>query len=153
MSKEFDEIIKPIVNNEEVQKMKHFRQHGSVSCFDHCLDVAIDCYKIAKRFNLDYESITRAAMLHDFFLYDWRNTKDILPKGFFNMHAFTHGKRAYNNASKYFKLNDIEKDVIIKHMWPVTFSLPKYKETFIITLVDKYCTVKEMIVPIEKNYY
>ena len=29
-------------------------------------------------------------------------------------------------------------------MWPVTFfSFPKYKESFILTLVDKYCALSE----------
>ena len=36
-----------------------------------------------------------------------------------------------------------EKDIILKHMWPVTFSTPKYLETFIVTFVDKYCAIKE----------
>ena len=128
--------------------MKNYRQHGTINCFEHSFNVAYYSYKIAKFLKLDYKSLTRGAMLHDFFLYDWRDTKDILPKGFFNMHAFSHGKIAYNNASKLFKLNDIEKEVIIKNMWPVTISLPKYKETYIITLADKYSTLKEMIDPI-----
>lgn len=145
MDKEFNDIIKPIINNKEVQKMKLYRQHGDVSCFDHCLNVAFYSYKIARLFNLDYVSMTRAALLHDFFLYDWRNNNGILQEGFFDKHAFVHGKIAYQNASKYFKINDKEKDIIINHMWPVTIKPPKYKETFIITLTDKYSTVKEMI--------
>ena len=32
------------------------------------------------------------------------------------------------------------------HMWPVTFfHFPKYKESYIITLVDKYCAIQESI--------
>ena len=30
-------------------------------------------------------------------------------------------------------------------MWPVTFKFPKYWESFIITLVDKYSAVEEMV--------
>lgn len=153
MTNEFDEIIKPIIDKKEVQEMKKYRQHGTVNCFDHCINVAFCSYKMAKFFHLDYKSLTRGAMLHDFFLYDWRHTKDVLPKGFFNMHAFVHGKIAYDNASKYFELNSIEKDVITNHMWPVTVKLPKYKETFIITVADKYITLKEMIVPNKNNYH
>ena len=47
------------------------------------------------------------------------------------------------NAQKLFILNEIEKDIILKHMWPVTFSAPKYLESYIITFVDKYCAIKE----------
>lgn len=58
-------------------------------------------------------------------------------------HAFTHGKTAYENASKIFELNKIEKDMIIKHMWPVTISFPRYLETLILTFVDKYYATRE----------
>ena len=30
-------------------------------------------------------------------------------------------------------------------MWPVTINFPKYKESYIITLVDKYCAIQESI--------
>ena len=36
-----------------------------------------------------------------------------------------------------------EKEIIKKHMWPLTFSPPKYLESFIVTIVDKYCAFKE----------
>ena len=47
------------------------------------------------------------------------------------------------NTHKKWVLNDIEKDIILKHMWPVTFSTPHYLETFVVTFVDKYCAIKE----------
>ncbi len=49
-------------------------------------------------------------MLHDLFLYDWRKKQDDR-KG---LHAFTHPKTAYKNASKLFALNEKEKDIILK---------------------------------------
>ena len=42
-----------------------------------------------------------------------------------------------------FDLNDMEKDIIVKHMWPLTIVPPKFKESYIVTLVDKYCATKE----------
>ena len=78
-------------------------------------------------------------MLHDLFLYDWRKRQPDR-KG---LHAFTHGKTACENACKLFDLNDKEKDIITKHMWPVTLSLPKSREAFILTFVDKYCAISE----------
>ena len=41
--------------------------------------------------------------------------------------------------------------MIIKHMWPVTLAMPKYKETFIITLVDKYFAVAEAFIKIKNH--
>jgi len=136
---EFQDIIYPLVTNETVQQMKNFRQHYETTCFDHCLTAAYYCYLICKKYHLDYKSATRAAMLHDLFLYDWRERQPDR-KG---LHAFTHGKKACENACKLFDLNEKEKDMIIKHMWPVTVNFPKSFEGFILTFVDKYCAMSE----------
>lgn len=138
---EFDSIIKDLVENETVQKMKNYRQHYNTSCFEHCRNVAYYSYLICKKYNLDYVSVARAGMLHDLFLYDWR-IKENGRKGF---HGFRHPRIALNNASKLFELNDKEQDIILKHMWPITVVFPKYKESYIITLVDKYCAIQESI--------
>ena len=69
----------------------------------------------------------------------------VYDKGF---HAFRHPYIAYKRASNLFDLNKKEKDIIIKHMWPLTIIPPRYIESFIITLVDKYCALKESY-----NYY
>lgn len=135
-------IMGDIIENKLVQGMKTFRQHYKVSCFDHCLLVSYNLYLICKKYKLDYISAARAGMVHDLFLYDWRK-KENGRKGW---HAFTHPKQAYENAITFLNLNKKEKDIIIKHMWPVTlFALPKYRETFWMIYVDKYLAV------IEKN--
>ena len=146
---EFIEIIYDLIDNKTVQKMKEFKQHYETTCFDHCLMASYYCYKICKKLNLNYISSARAAMLHDLFLYDWRK-RETNRKG---LHAFTHGKCAYRNASKLFDLNKIEKDMIEKHMWPVTIVFPKYKETYILTLVDKYCALNESFSEIASRFY
>lgn len=138
---EFNEIIKDIISNTTVQKMKDIPQHCNTNCFDHCKQVAFYCYKICKKLNLDYVSSARAGMLHDLFLYNWRD-KTVHRKG---LHAFTHGKTACENACKEFDLNEKEKDMIIKHMWPLTLSIPKSKEGLILTFVDKFCALSESL--------
>ena len=136
---EFQQIIKPLISNSTVQEMKKYKQHYETSCFEHCYCAAYYCYLICKKYHLDYKSAARAAMLHDLFLYDWR-VRQPDRKG---LHAFTHGQTACKNACKLFDLNEKEKDIIIKHMWPVTISFPKYKESYLLTLVDKYCALNE----------
>lgn len=138
-NKEYISIVEEIINNQTVQKMKKFRQHYNSSCFEHCLYVSYYSYLICKKLHLDYKSAARAGMLHDLFLYDWRTRVD----GRKGLHAFTHPKTALKNSSKLFKLNDKEKDIILKHMWPVTILPPKYLESFIITFVDKHCALSE----------
>ena len=140
-NQEFLTIIDELVNNETVKEMKKYRQHYETTCFDHCYMVSYYCYLICKKYNLDYVSATRAGMLHDLFLYDWR-VRQPDRKG---LHAFTHGKLACENASKLFDLNQKEKDMIITHMWPVTMKFPTSIEGFILTFVDKYCATSETL--------
>ncbi len=138
-NKEFQMIIKEFIHNQTVLEMKNYKQHYETSCFDHCYTAAYYCFIIAKKYHLDYLSLTRAAMLHDLFLYDWR-VRQPGRKGF---HAFTHGKLACRNACALFTLNEKEKDIITKHMWPVTIQFPKSIEGFVLTFVDKYCALSE----------
>ena len=97
-TEEFINIIKDLINNETVQQMKNYRQHFNSSCFDQCLEVAYWSYLICKKLGLDYVSAARAGMLHDLFLYDWRNSKKKLNLEHF--HAFIHPKIALENATK-----------------------------------------------------
>lgn len=132
-------IIQDLINHWAVQKMNDYKQHCQTSCLEHCLNVSYISYLICKKYNLDYVSSARAGLLHDLFLYDWREKQENA-KG---LHAFTHPGLALRNSSELFHLNKKEKDIIKKHMWPVTITLPKYKESYIITFVDKYCALFE----------
>ena len=73
---EFQSIIKDLITNDTVQDMKKYSQHYETNCFDHCYAVAYYCFLICKKYNLDYRSATRAAMLHDLFLYDWHKKQE-----------------------------------------------------------------------------
>ncbi len=144
---EFYNITKYLLSNKTVRQMKNYRHHYNSTCYDHCLEVAYWSYLICKKLNLDYISSARAGILHDLFLYDWRHSgKNLnLPKS----HAFIHPEIALKNASNLVELNSKEKDIILKHMWPVTFfRFPKYKESFIITLTDKWSALTSFY-----NYY
>ncbi len=145
---EFQSIIKPLIEDETVQQMKNYRQHFETSCFEHCYVASYYCYKICKKLHIDYISAARAAMLHDLFLYDWR-LKNTHTQG---LHAFKHPQIAYENACKLFELNKKEKDIILKHMWPVTLAFPRYLESFILTLVDKFCALQESFESISQDF-
>ena len=141
---EFKLLVEDLISNETVQEMKQYRQHYDTSTFEHCLYVSYISYKICKKLKLDYKAAARAGMLHDLFLYDWRNSKKLL--NLERSHAFIHPKIALENASKLFELTKKEKDIIKKHMWPVTIAFPRYPESFIVTFVDKYSAIQESFV-------
>ncbi|MDD3225688.1 MAG: HD family phosphohydrolase [Clostridium sp.] len=137
---EYKECIADLIENEAVQSMKRFIQHSDLSCFEHCINVSYNSYLICRHLGLDYYAAARGGLLHDLFLYDWHITKH--KNG---LHAFSHPYAALKNANNYFELNDKEKDIIQKHMWPLTLKLPKYKESFIVSFVDKYCAFAEVV--------
>lgn len=143
--KAFIKLIKPIIDNDDVRKMEDFIQHGRTSTLEHCVNVSYICYRLAKKFRLDYKSIARAALLHDMYMYDWHlDIPEEIDK--LGKHAFYHPKVALKNAMKHFRLNFTERDVIMRHMWPVTIVPPKTKEGWIIVMVDKYCAFVEFII-------
>lgn len=141
---EYYEIVKDIAFSPITLEMENYIQHGFTSCYEHSIYVSYYSYIIAKNLGLDYKSVARAGLLHDLFLYDWhvKNTKN---KPLFKKHGFIHPKIAFENASKYFELNEIEKDCILKHMWPLTIKFPSCKEAYVITFVDKYSSIIESI--------
>lgn len=145
---EYRLIIDEILSNDEFKLLSRFFHHDS-SILTHAKKVAYASYKISKYLGFDYISTTRGALLHDFFLYDWRKNEGRPYEG--GMHGFKHPKHALMNAEKHFKLNDIEKDIILKHMWPLTIVPPKYKESILVSFIDKYISSKETISAVRNN--
>jgi uncharacterized membrane protein len=146
---EFNAIIKDILEHEEFLKLKNYYHHNS-SIYEHVQRVSYFSYRIAKFLKMNYRSAARGGLLHDFFLYDWRN-HDVpdLPRNEF--HGLKHPGIALANSQKYFPLNEIERDSILKHMWPLTVVPPKYKESFIVSFADKFLSSKEFINELKKK--
>lgn len=143
VEKEYSDIVRDILLHDEFMKLQNFFHHNS-SIYEHARIVSYVSYRICKYLNLDYRSAARGGLLHDFFLYDWRNHREPdLAKN--RLHGRAHPEIALRNSMKHFELNDIEKDIIIKHMWPLTFRPPKYQESFVVTFADKYIASREYI--------
>ena len=138
--KEYNECVAHIINSVQVQKMRDFKHHSVISCYEHSINVSIKSYKLCKLLGFNYKSAAIGGLLHDLFLYDWHTTK--LDDG---MHGFLHPKIALGNAVKLLELNKIEKDIIIKHMFPLTMVPPFYRESIVVCLVDKYCAITETL--------
>ena len=137
---EYKKCISDLVQNETVWTMGSFVQHSDITCLEHSIYVSYISFLVCRRFNFDYCSAARGGLLHDFFLYDWH-----IKESHDGLHGFVHPYTALRNANKCFDLNDMEKDIIVKHMWPLTLKLPKYKEALIVSFVDKYCAIMEIV--------
>ncbi|MDO5378629.1 MAG: HD domain-containing protein [Clostridia bacterium] len=129
-----------VLASPRMQALRVFIQHGEVTRYEHCLCVCYIAMRMAEkmRITIDERSMVRGALLHDFFMYDWHD-----PSSLRVLHGFTHPKEALMTAEKDFKLNAIERDVIRKHMFPLTLSLPAYRETVLVCLADKISALME----------
>ena len=138
--REMCELGRDVLENRDMQALRTFHQHGVISRYEHCLSVCYIALRLADkwRVSVDRRSMVRGALLHDFFMYDWHD-----PGNLRLMHGFTHAKEALQNAQKEFELNDIERDVIKKHMFPLNIALPRYKETVLVSAADKISAVLE----------
>lgn len=146
--KKYIECVWDIMLSKPFQKMNEFIQHGTTTTLEHCISVSYFSYKMCKSMGYDYVSAARGGLLHDLFLYDWHTHCKETGNHF---HGFTHPVVAHRNADKYYKLNDIEKDIIKKHMWPLTIIPPKYKEGYVVMYADKYCSLYETTNRIKDN--
>lgn len=139
--------MKELVEDETVQSMGEISHHLTYTCLEHSLFVSYVSYRFCKFMNWDYKAAARGGLLHDLFLYDWKD------KGSHEgLHGFTHPKAACRNAEELCRNKDsvteltgIEKDMILSHMWPLTSKPPKYKESYVVCFADKLCALTEML--------
>lgn len=134
-----------VIEHRRMQIERRCFQHGNVSTFAHSIRVACLAVWIADRAHLwrrvDLKSLIRAALLHDYFLYDWHDWDD----GEHRLHGFTHGGAALRNALRDFRLNAIERDSIANHMFPMTPTPPRYVEGYLVTIADKLSATRETL--------
>ena len=135
MQKEFNNIIKDIVTNEEFMKLQN-EVHHSTTRFNHSLRVAYEVYTKLKDNNENYVDATRAALLHDFFFDDDLSSSQ-------NDRLNNHPLIALENAKKYFDINELQENIILSHMYPLSYCLPRFKESWIVSLMDKKVTIIE----------
>ena len=137
-NKEFKKIVKDILRNSEFKKLAYIEHHG-ISRWEHLVKVAYYSYIVSKKLNMDYVSATRGALLHDFYLDgNERNNKRKF------LDTFSHPKKALETSNNVFNINAIEKNIIISHMFPIYLSIPKYRESILVNIIDKFIGGYEM---------
>lgn len=145
----FDVLEKEISKLNKCNRFLQTKQiihHGTTSIFSHCYSVALNSLIFTNKLNIkniDYNSMIKGAMLHDYFLYDWHTHK---PQNIKENHAFCHAIIAERNAIQDFNLSNKEKNIIKSHMFPLNpFIIPTSKEAWVVCLMDKYCALIETI--------
>jgi uncharacterized protein len=135
-NKEFYDIYNEFYQNNKYKELRKDVHHG-LSKLKHIERVAKYSFYVSKFCKMDYVSATRGAFLHDFFL----NTE--VDKSNFKSYLESHADMALKNSEENFILNNIERDVISKHMYPISKSQPEYKESLVVSICDKVASIYE----------
>lgn len=136
----FHEILREVCLNTRIIESRQYMQHGNTSVLEHSIIVAYISYRLAVKLKLPvkHRELIRGALLHDYFLYDWH----VMDKSH-RLHGFHHPFTALRNAEKDLTLTRIEKDIIKKHMFPLTLIPPRHIESLVVCLADKFCAACE----------
>lgn len=133
----FRSILLEVCKNSRILESRRYMQHGATSVFRHSVSVAYVSFWLSRKIGaeVDDKALIRGALLHDYFLYDWH-----VADASHRLHGFFHAKKALNNALEDFELNEIEQNMIRRHMFPLNPIPPKYKEAWILCCADKICS-------------
>lgn len=153
------EIVEEVLLSDEFQKRKLFKHHHNMSVWEHSIFVSFKAFLYGRTFNADFRVCALAGLLHDFYPWTWIYSEELeeLDNGIYleevktkhpllKKHGFTHAKAASINYIKYFPHleNKIITNAIKRHMFPLNIVPPRYKESYIITIVDKINSVHEL---------
>lgn len=130
--------VADVLNAPCIQRLDNFDQHMGTTRLSHSINVSYKSYALARLFGWDYRAVARAGLMHDMFYYNFRD-KGISARE----HCRLHPKIAFRNAKRNFTLTKLEGDIIKSHMWLATWTLPRHKEAYLVTMVDKYCAAAE----------
>ena len=147
-------MTEDILSHPLFNEMRGVPHHGGEnSLYVHSIDTAKCACRLARAFHMREDrvrAVTRAALLHDFFGYDWqgeRHRRYIQRysgwKRVTHMHAFIHGAHAANRAGRIFDLDDRQRAAIASHMFPLA-PVPRNSEAWVLTLADKWVASKEV---------
>ena len=135
-------IYQTFLHDEKILKMKEISMHRGSNCYEHSFKVARKAIRHALRYHkkeINLEIVLIGSILHDYYLYDWRQDRSKL-KG----HGKNHPVIAAKNAKEDFNIPDKSAEIILSHMWPINIRrYPHSKEAKILSYADKRIAMKE----------
>lgn len=144
LQRQIEQNAPDILQSDNFCLMREHIQHGNVTVNAHVLNVARFSILFSEGLHIpcSKRELIRGALLHDYFLYDWHIPDEENPH---KLHGFYHPGKALRNALKEYKLTEREKDIIKRHMWPLTIMPPRCREAWIVTTADKWCSLLETL--------
>ena len=136
---QFNSLVQDIINNKSFNKLNKELHHG-ITRYEHSMRVARWTYKVCNALNMKHkDDVTRAALLHDFYI----NEDLVSNNGASKLGE--HPSVALKNSKKHFKISDLQADIIKTHMFPCNLNIPKHKESWLVSGIDKAVSTYEML--------
>ena len=137
----FLRCVEPLLDSPQVNSMKQWRHHLSVTCYEHSVFVSYMAFRLARYFGWDCRAAARAGLLHDLYLYDGSD-RSAHPGN----QCLDHPEFALRNAEALCPdLSDKERNAIVSHMFPLAVHLPRCREALVVNLADDICAVLEVV--------
>ncbi len=130
--------VRDVLRSPSIQRLEEFDQHMGTTRLRHSFNVSYRSYVLAKKLGWDSRAVARAGLMHDMFYYNFRDTDYTARE-----HCRIHPQIALENAKKNFELSGKESDIIRSHMWLTAKPRPGCKESYLVTMIDKYCAAQE----------
>ena len=137
---EYMEIVRDVMSSPSIQRLKEYDQHMGTSRLKHSISVSYKSFLLAKFLGWNSRAAARGGLMHDMFYYNFREAGYSARE-----HCRIHPQIALRNARCNFAVSEIESDIIGSHMLLTNWVKPKYKETYLIVLMDNYCALEEVI--------
>lgn len=135
---EYISSVRDVLDSPCIQRLGDYNQHMGTTRLSHSISVSYKSYLLARFFGWDYRAVARAGLMHDMFYYNFKESSYSARE-----HCRLHPQIAFQNAKKNFNITKLEGDIIKNHMWLATWTRPRHKEAYLVTMVDKYCAVEE----------
>lgn len=139
-----ENLYQTFLHDEKIQQMKEIPMHRGSNCYEHCFKVARKGIRHALKYHkkgINLELVLIGAILHDYYLYDWRKDKSKRKR-----HGSDHPFIAANNAKRDFDISDPVREIIERHMWPINLNKwPDTTEARIVSVSDKAVTIGEAL--------
>lgn len=133
------DCVAGVIDSKEVNMLGNYVHHHFTTRLQHSMNVSYYSFTFCRFLGWDYRSAARAGLMHDLYFFDNKST-DSEGNKLLKHHPFD----ALDNSENIFEINEIEKDAIVNHMWPVqSICRPRYKESMIVSFSDKMCAIME----------
>ena len=139
-----NQLGEEVLNSERFLSAWDIPHHGNVSVAMHSMHVAKESCRIAAWLRrhgvkISDEDAVRSSLLHDIGMTERRVFSSPSWKK-----AYTHPDRGSEIAEKEYHANEIQKDAIQRHMWPICVIPPSHVAGWVVLAADKISSMKEL---------